>query len=794
MRDALLGRERADPGPGRRRRPPGRSPGRSAESSASTTRFGTATVTVEGRTVDVARARAESYPYPGALPEVQPAGIDADLSRARLQRQRDGRGAERPEELIDPRGGGGPATRGCCASCTSARSPMTPTRAAGSPLRRAAGPRARGRNARSNPRGRPERRVGGPDRGRAPQAGGGAEPGRGFELLDRWGLIPMAPAAPRLIEAIVELAQREPWRDEVRDRDGAILAAAAGDVERPSAVAALRPRSPRPLAAAQGLSEAELPSRAPWARTARRLRRRGSPPAPPNLGAGPRRRRHRTGRRSAGDSTRPFGPCSTARRRAAKINSETALQARSPNCPLMEWRRQGGVRWLHAGLPRALAAFSTRLGGRSAGPFESLSLGLRTGDERAAVLTNRARLAAAIDPLIRTGCCSAARCTRPKSSCASRRARPNPMWAGNPRRRQTGRRPPTPRLTPLVQVADCRWRWLESVASRCCTAAGAGSRRGSSPVASRRSAPPRRRSARGSAAAAARSTSRSSSRFADLGDGIATGRMLDLEAVATRLLERAGRGRDRGGRAVHELQAGAVLHRRDRGRAGHQGNGFIWIADAKARFVTSTRPRCAPTSSGSRALRPGSRSWRRRCTSCRRDGRLAEAGVELVGENRLQDLEASGRATPTHSPGRGSSAASRALGEADPAAGSLDPFGRHRLGARAARPPRRPRVEVLVESNLAGEQAKGGVAPAELGGSSRPAARWIGPTDHAAPSPRIPRPRGRTSRGSRSSRVRTGSRGSRWARARTGRSRRRRRDDHPARRQPLSLAAGQLGA
>ena len=63
----------------------------------------------------------------------------------------------------------------------------------------------------------------------------------------------------------------------------------------------------------------------------------------------------------------------------------------------MESREQDGVRWLHASLPRALAAFSTRLGGRSAGPFESLNLGLRTGDERGAVLTNRARLAAAID-------------------------------------------------------------------------------------------------------------------------------------------------------------------------------------------------------------------------------------------------------------------------------------------------------------------------------------------------------------------------------------------------------------
>jgi tRNA nucleotidyltransferase (CCA-adding enzyme) len=40
-------------------------------------RFGTASL----HGVDVARARAESYPSPGALPEVRPAGIDEDLRR-----------------------------------------------------------------------------------------------------------------------------------------------------------------------------------------------------------------------------------------------------------------------------------------------------------------------------------------------------------------------------------------------------------------------------------------------------------------------------------------------------------------------------------------------------------------------------------------------------------------------------------------------------------------------------------------------------------------------------------------
>ena len=62
------------------------------------------------------------------------------------------------------------------------------------------------------------------------------------------------------------------------------------------------------------------------------------------------------------------------------------------------------------------------------------------------------------------------------------------------------------------------------------------------------------------------------SRFADLGDGVATGRMLDLSEVATRLLERAG---------VVEIESADICtscepelffsHRRDRGRTGRQG-------------------------------------------------------------------------------------------------------------------------------------------------------------------------------------------------------------------------------
>jgi tRNA nucleotidyltransferase (CCA-adding enzyme) len=44
-------------------------------------RFGTYTVSLEGRQYDIARARSERYPEPGALPEVSPASLDQDLRR-----------------------------------------------------------------------------------------------------------------------------------------------------------------------------------------------------------------------------------------------------------------------------------------------------------------------------------------------------------------------------------------------------------------------------------------------------------------------------------------------------------------------------------------------------------------------------------------------------------------------------------------------------------------------------------------------------------------------------------------
>jgi YfiH family protein len=64
------------------------------------------------------------------------------------------------------------------------------------------------------------------------------------------------------------------------------------------------------------------------------------------------------------------------------------------------WKQRDDLRWLEVELPGAKAAFSTRLGGVSAAPFDSLNLGSAVGDSPDSVAENRGQLAGAfgIDP------------------------------------------------------------------------------------------------------------------------------------------------------------------------------------------------------------------------------------------------------------------------------------------------------------------------------------------------------------------------------------------------------------
>jgi polyphenol oxidase len=64
--------------------------------------------------------------------------------------------------------------------------------------------------------------------------------------------------------------------------------------------------------------------------------------------------------------------------------------------PPFEWRNESGLAWLECSLPDARAAFSTRQGGVSTGPYESLNLGILTEDDPARVARNRELLAGAL--------------------------------------------------------------------------------------------------------------------------------------------------------------------------------------------------------------------------------------------------------------------------------------------------------------------------------------------------------------------------------------------------------------
>ncbi len=207
----------------------------------------------------------------------------------------------------------------------------------------------------------------------------------------------------------------------------------------------------------------------------------------------------------------------------------------------MVWRERDGIRWLEAELPGARAAFTTRRGGVSSGAYESLNLGVLTDDETASVLRNRRRLDAAlgIDP----GAVLIGRQVHGGEILRHERAqRPAPWQSPTPDPPEVdGHATSSVGLAPLVFVADCLpialagpdgvamvhggWRGLAAgivgrgVAATAATAAAIGP--GIGPCCYEV----------GADVLAA---------FAPLGPGLAAGRMLDLKAVARRLLERAG--------------------------------------------------------------------------------------------------------------------------------------------------------------------------------------------------------------------------------------------------------------
>ena len=68
-------------------------------------RFGTATVALDGLTIDLAGARGESYPEPGALPEVRPGTLAEDLARRDFTVNAMAVPLEGEAVVVDPHGG-----------------------------------------------------------------------------------------------------------------------------------------------------------------------------------------------------------------------------------------------------------------------------------------------------------------------------------------------------------------------------------------------------------------------------------------------------------------------------------------------------------------------------------------------------------------------------------------------------------------------------------------------------------------------------------------------------------------
>jgi hypothetical protein len=222
--------------------------------------------------------------------------------------------------------------------------------------------------------------------------------------------------------------------------------------------------------------------------------------------------------------------------------------------------------------------FGSRVGGVSEAPYDTLNIGVLTDDADVAVIENRRRLAAAVgvepgnvpvglqvhqaDVVVHDGPQQPSPYAEPGTAPAA--------VDGHVVRR--------PGLAPLVLTADCLPVALAGpggVAMLHCgrrgLAAGILARGASMVEASAAAIGP------GIGPCCYEVGAEVLEAFADLGDGIADGRMLDLPEIARRLLARAG---------VEQVESAGLCtfcepelffsHRRDHGRTGRMGN-LAWI-------------------------------------------------------------------------------------------------------------------------------------------------------------------------------------------------------------------------
>jgi polyphenol oxidase len=251
----------------------------------------------------------------------------------------------------------------------------------------------------------------------------------------------------------------------------------------------------------------------------------------------------------------------------------------------MEWRETDGVRWLGATLGPAAGGvgkvcFGSRVGGVSAAPYDTLNIGVLTDDADDAVLENRSRLATAVGfepgnvPIglqVHKADIAVHRAPQVRSPFAEPGTRLEEL---------DGHVVRGPGLAPLVLTADCLpvalagpggvailhcgWRGL---------AAGIVARGAALVEATSAAIGP------GIGPCCYEVGPEVTGVFAELGQGIAVGRMLDLPGVARRLLARAGVERIKSADLCTSCEPELFFsHRRDAGRTGRMGN-LAWIED-----------------------------------------------------------------------------------------------------------------------------------------------------------------------------------------------------------------------
>jgi tRNA nucleotidyltransferase (CCA-adding enzyme) len=260
VRDLLLGRGRADIDLVVEGDPADLAARLGAPLMAEHGRFATAKIELDGHLVDVAEARSETYPQPGALPVVAPTDdIEVDLARRDFTINAMALPLSGPPELIDPHGGHADLKRGLLRTLHPSSFVDDPTRAI-----RAARYAARfgfelepktAALLRSTDLGTvsAERRQSELLRLAAEPSGA-----RGLALLAEWELLQPREGGLELAARVAKLLGTPPW-SEVAPRDRVLLAAALGPAGGEEELAAARPQRPsQAVELAAGRDPAEL--------------------------------------------------------------------------------------------------------------------------------------------------------------------------------------------------------------------------------------------------------------------------------------------------------------------------------------------------------------------------------------------------------------------------------------------------------------------------------------------------------------------------------------------------------